>query len=77
MEEPGWNNAAMRMIQDIQTISKRLELPSRSTSKKPPLTEKMIKKRLTYCEKHKASTEKDWEIDKSALSIINPKVQKV
>jgi hypothetical protein len=58
--------------------NKKLGLPSQSANKKPLLTEKMIKKRLAFCKKYKAWTEKNWEMvmfsDKSTFTIINPKV---
>ncbi len=36
-------------------------MPSRCATKKPPLTEKMIRKRMTFYKKHWAWSTKDWE----------------
>jgi hypothetical protein len=53
MEVPGWS------FQDI--CNKRLGLLSQCAAKKPLLTEKMVKKKLAFCNKFKAWTAKDWE----------------
>ncbi len=47
MEVPRWTNAAVQTIQEI--CNTRLGLPSWSATKKPLLTEKMIKMRLAFC----------------------------
>jgi hypothetical protein len=52
-EVAGWSNVSVRTIQTI--CQKRLEMPSRCATKKPLLTEKIVRKRIAFCKKHR-----DW-----------------
>jgi transposase len=78
-EVSGWSNISVRTIQKV--CQKRLCLPSRCAAKKPLLTAKMVKKRISFCKKHRHWTEKDWEevmfSDESTFRLINPRAQKV
>ena len=75
----GWDHVSVRRIQEI--CQKRLGLPSRSAAKKPLLTDKMVKKRLAFCRKHKHWTPEDWEncmfSDESKFDLYNPRSQRV
>jgi transposase len=78
-EVVGWQNVSVRTIQKVCKV--RLGLPSRCAAKKPLLTAKMVKKRLSFCKKHRAWSETDWESvmfsDESTFRLINPRAQKV
>jgi transposase len=78
-EVAGWQNVSVRTIQKVCKV--RLGLPSRCAAKKPLLTAKMVKKRLSFCKKHHSWSELDWETimfsDKSTFHPINPRAQKV
>lgn len=78
-EVAGWQDKSVRNIQRV--CQKRLCLPSRCAAKKPLLTEKMVRKRLAFCRKHRNWTEKEWETvmfsDESMFRLINPRAQKV
>jgi hypothetical protein len=60
--------------------NKRLGMPLRCAAKKPLLTEKIVRKRMTFC-KHQAWSEKDWEdiifSDIYTFRLVNPSSQKV
>jgi DDE superfamily endonuclease len=74
----GMEKLSVRQIQKI--CQKRLGLPSRSAAKKPLLTEKMVKKRLAFCHKHKSWSDADWEnvmfSDESKFDLYNPRAQR-
>ena len=74
----GWSHVSVRRIQAI--CQKRLGLPSRCAAKKPLLTDRMVKKRLAFCRKHRHWTEEDWEnvmfSDESKFDLYNPRAQK-
>lgn len=78
-EVAGFANVSVRSIQRV--CQKKLGIPSRCAAKKPLLTGKMIKKRLSFCRKHRSWTEKDWErvmfSDESTFWLINPRAQRV
>jgi transposase len=78
-EVAGFANVSVRTIQHV--CQKKLGLPSRCAAKKLLLTAKMIKKRLSFCRKHRSWTEKDWErvmfSNESTFWLINPRVQRV
>ena len=75
----GFENVSVRTIQEI--CQKRLGMPSRSAAKKPLLTDKMVKKRLAFCRKHKHWKQEDWEdvmfSDESKFDLYNPRAQRV
>jgi hypothetical protein len=78
-EVPGCAKLSVRQIQFI--CKQRLALPSGCAAKKPLLTAKMIRKRLTFCKKYRKWTEKNWDSvmfsDESTFRLINPRAQKV
>ena len=52
-------DVAVRTVQ--HRLQKDLKLPSRRAAKKPLLTDKMRKKRLQFCKKHRSWTSRDWK----------------
>jgi hypothetical protein len=69
-------------VRTIQTVcQKRLGMPSRCAAKKPLLTEKMVRKGIAFCKKHRAWTETDWEnvmfSGESTFRLVNPRSMKV
>jgi transposase len=72
-EVGGWSNISVRIIQHV--LQKQLGLPSRKASKKPLLTQKMLEKRLKFCNKYKHWKESDWEqvmfSDESTFRLVN------
>jgi Transposase len=76
---PGLSELSVRRIQEI--IHKELKIPSRVAAKKPLMTDKMIKKRLAYCRKHRSWTASDWRkvmfSDESTFRIINSRGARV
>jgi hypothetical protein len=50
-EVGGWSNISVRIIQHV--LQKQWGLLLRKASKKPLLTQKMIEKRLKFCNKYK------------------------
>jgi hypothetical protein len=78
-ELAGWSHVSVRSIQDI--CKKRLQMPLRCAAKKLLLMEKMVRKRMTFCKKHRAWSKKDWEdimfSDESTFWLVNPRSQEV
>jgi hypothetical protein len=78
-EVAGWSHVSVRSIQDI--CKKRLGMPSRCAAKKPLLTDKMVRKRMSFCKKHRSWSKQDWEdvmfSDESTFRLVNPRSQKV
>jgi hypothetical protein len=74
----GCEKLSLRQIQFI--CQKRLGLPSCCGTKKPLLTVKMVKKRLTFCKKYCKWTEKNWDTvmfsDDSKFYLTNPRAKK-
>ncbi len=72
-EVPGWDNISVHMIQHV--LQKQLGLPSGVATKKPLLTQAMVKKRLKFCHKYKHWAERDSAsimfLDESTFRIVN------
>jgi len=72
-ELAGFGDISVRRIQEV--LLKELKMPARVAAKKPLLTKKMVKKRLSFCKKYLHWTPKQWESvmfsDESTFRLVN------
>jgi hypothetical protein len=78
-EVSGWHDVSIRTNQKV--CQKKLGMTSHSAAKKPLLTARMVKKRLSFCKKYRSWTAQDWERvmfnDESTFRLVNQWAQKV